>query len=199
MSEEKNMMENTVDINDVSANPVVEEVDPNILSVNLMCGMTLDFDAASMDWGDIYSRINEIDDNIMTFKSMVNDIIRPVDISEDDRNNRAETIFASGYEFLKNSGIDNISYDVRPNITIIEKALLVCMDNILILEALIHHARIVATMNVDTSSLIDSMIDRLTDSVDLDGVVKDAVDFAKQNPMNLDESDEETDDVEVDA
>jgi uncharacterized protein YqgV (UPF0045/DUF77 family) len=199
MSEEKNMMENTVDINDVSTNPVVEEVDPNILSVNLMCGMTLDFDAASMDWGDIYSRINEIDDNIMTFKSMVNDIIRPVDISEDDRNNRAETIFASALEFLKNSGIDNISYDVRPNITIIEKALLVCMDNILILEALIHHARIVATMNVDTSSLIDSMIDRLTDSVDLDGVVKDAVDFAKQNPMNLDESDEETDDVEVDA
>lgn len=199
MSEEKNMMENTVDINDVSTNPVIEEADPNILSVNLMCGMTLDFDAASMDWGDIYSRINEIDDNIMTFKSMVNDIIRPVDISEDDRNNRAETIFASALEFLKNSGIDNISYDVRPNITIIEKALLVCMDNILILEALIHHARIVATMNVDTSSLIDSMIDRLTDSVDLDGVVKDAVDFAKQNPMNIEESNEETDDVEVDA
>ena len=198
MSEEKNMMENTVDINDVSTNPVVEEVDPNILSVNLMCGMTLDFDAASMDWGDIYSRINEIDDNIMTFKSMVNDIIRPVDISEDDRNNRAETIFTSALEFLKNSGIDNISYDVRPNITIIEKALLVCMDNILILEALIHHARIVATMNVDTSSLIDSMLDRLTDSVDLDEVVKDAVDFAKQNPMNLNESDGETN-VEVDA
>ena len=54
--EENKVMENPVDINDMSAASQNDQDDTS-LSCDLLCGTTISFDVDAMDWGDLYNRI----------------------------------------------------------------------------------------------------------------------------------------------
>ena len=178
----------TVDINDMSATEAITDG----LAVDLLCGTQIEFDVDGMDWGDIYNRIDDLDTNIMTFKRMVYDLTH----TEDDttRESSAFSVLESVHEFMVSVGIENLKYDVRPNITNTEKAILACLDGVMILETLIHHARIYALTNVDTASLLDTLMDDTDIEIDLNNLNQEVIDafneetatFTKEHPINMD-------------
>ena len=196
--EEKNMnnemeMDNAieVDINDNSAIPPeegTEEVTPS-LYVNLLCGAAISVDEEAMNWDDVYDSITQLEENVMTLKSMIYDIMKMPSTTEADinaRNNAAESIFTTASEFLKSSGLHDLEYDLRQDITIVEKATLACMDGIMIAEALISHARIVQLSKVDTTSLLAEMMENAHFDISMDDLdnLMDTVDQqTSENPL----------------
>jgi hypothetical protein len=195
--EEKNMnnemeMDNAieVDINDNSAIPSeeTEEVTPS-LYVNLLCGAGISVDEEAMNWDDVYDCTPQLEENIMTLKSMIYDIMKMPSTTEADinaRNNAAESIFTTATEFLKSSGLHDLDYDLRSDITIVEKATIACMDGIMIAEALISYARIAQLSKVDTSSLLAEMMENAHFDIsmdDLDNLMDTVKHQTSENPL----------------
>lgn len=195
--EEKNMNNETVDnaievdINDNSAIPpeaTMEEITPS-LYVNLLCGAAISVDEEAMNWDDVYDSTAQLEENVMTLKSMIYDIMKMPSTTEADinaRNNAAESIFTTASEFLKSSGLQDLDYDLRQDITIVEKATLACMDGIMIAEALISHARVVQLSKVDTTSLLAEMMENAHFDIsldDLDNLMDTVNQQTSENPL----------------
>ena len=177
------MPNTTVDINDVSAMDTTTELESEVLSVDLVCGTGVSIDINSMDWGDLYNRINEMDSNIVTLKSMIYDLTHMAYTTDEEkgaRNNASDSAFTTASEFLRSMGMpETIDYNFRADITSYEKALLAAMDAILILEAIIHEARVQALMKVDTSSMIDQILENIPDITIDDSNINEILEAAK--------------------
>lgn len=183
---EKNLNETTVDINDVST--VDTNQDDVELGCDLLCGASIGIDVDAMDWDNVFNHIPEIEQNILTIKSMIVDLTRmpyPDGTSDEEivrQNNRtlaADNAFLTAEDFMKSVGVTDLSYEARPGITSYEKALLICMDAIIIQETVINYARCHALSNVNMDSMIDSMMsDEVTLTADQ---LKDLV--ASMNPI----------------
>ena len=190
--EENKVMENPVDINDMSAASQNDQDDTS-LSCDLLCGTTISFDVDAMDWGDLYNRIPEMDQNILTLKSMIYDLVK-MD-NDDMRLGAAESVFNNADEFLKSVQITGLNYDLRPGITIYDKAMLICMDCIMIMETIISYSQIHALTAVNTESLIDEIMNNVSiDADELGAIITDAQNFTEENPIQFpsDENGEET-------
>ena len=192
MENEKNLTNETqVDINDMTSTPD-DQQDDNVLTCDLLCGTTISFDVDAMDWGELYNRIPEMDQNILTLKSMIYDLVKME--NDDMRLSAAESVFNNADDFLKNVQITDLNYDLRPGITIYDKAMLICMDCIMIMETIISYSQIHALTAVNTESLIDDIMSNLSiDADELNAIVADVHNFTEDNPIQFpsDENGEE--------
>ena len=155
--------------------------------MNNIAGISVDEEA--MNWDDVYDCTPQLEENIMTLKSMIYDIMKMPSTTEADinaRNNAAESIFTTATEFLKSSGLHDLDYDLRSDITIVEKATIACMDGIMIAEALISYARIAQLSKVDTSSLLAEMMENAHFDIsmdDLDNLMDTVKQQTSENPL----------------
>ena len=181
--EENKVMENPVDINDMTAEPQNDQ-DDNALTCDLLCGTTISFDVEAMDWGDLYNRIPEMDQNILTLKTMIYDLVK-MD-NDGMRLNAAESVFNNADDFLKSVQITGLNYEMRPDITIYDKALLICMDCIMIMETIISYSQIHALTAVNTESLIDEIMNNVSiDADELGAMITDAQNVVDENPIQF--------------
>lgn len=189
--EENKVMENPVDINDMTAGPQNDQ-DDNALTCDLLCGTTISFDVEAMDWGDLYNRIPEMDQNILTLKTMIYDLVK-MD-NDEMRLSAAESVFNNADDFLKSVQITGLNYEMRPDITIYDKALLICMDCIMIMDTIISYSQIHALTAVNTESLIDEIMSNVSiDADELGAMITDARNVVDENPIQFpsDENGEE--------
>lgn len=189
--EENKVMENPVDINDMTAAPQNDQ-DDNALTCDLLCGTTISFDVEAMDWGDLYNRIPEMDQNILTLKTMIYDLVK-MD-NDEMRLSAAESVFNNANDFLKSVQITELNYEMRPDITIYDKALLICMDCIMIMDTIISYSQIHALTAVNTESLIDEIMSNVSiDADELGAMITDARNVVDENPIQFpsDENGEE--------
>lgn len=189
--EENKVMENPVDINDMTAAPQNDQ-DDNVLTCDLLCGTTISFDVEAMDWGDLYNRIPEMDQNILTLKTMIYDLVK-MD-NDEMRLSAAESVFNNADDFLKSVQITGLNYEMRPDITIYDKALLICMDCIMIMDTIIAYSQIHALTAVNTESLIDEIMNNVSiDADELGAMITNAQNVVDENPIQFpsDENGEE--------
>jgi hypothetical protein len=181
--EENKVMENPVDINDMSAAPQNDQ-DGDVLTCDLLCGTTISFDVEAMDWGDLYNRIPEMDQNILTLKTMIYDLVK-MD-NDEMRLSAAESVFNNADDFLKSVQITGLNYEMRPDITIYDKALLICMDCIMIMETIISYSQIHALTAANTESLIDEIMSNVSiDADELGAMITDAQNVVDENPIQF--------------
>ena len=160
MENEKNVMQettettdttetnDTVDISEVST--VDNSVNPP-LNCDLLCGISVSFDVDAVNWEDLYEHLSEMENNILTLKSMILDLSKmpnPENPQTDEeivqKNNRelvSDDAFATTMEFMNSIGVTDLSYEMRNAISSYEKAILICNDAIIIQEQIIEYAR----------------------------------------------------------
>ena len=190
MEKKNEVMENTVDINDMSTAPQQDQ-DENALPCDLLCGTTVAFDIDAMNWEDMYNRMPELDQNILTLKTMIYDLVRMTD--DNMRESAAESVFNNANDFLKSVQIEGLNYDLRPNMPIYDKALLICMDCIMIMETIVAYSQV---HNMAMSAKVDNFIEELvsSDRIDADelgAMIADAKQLTDEMPLTQEQYDDE--------
>ena len=191
--DEQNMttaVEEEVNINDASMmNNVNEDEQSPTLDIDLLVGTGVSIDIMSMDWDDIYNHIPELEQNVVTLKSMVYDIMHmsyDSDETKGARDNAVASVLENAHSFLENLGLPELDYTIRADATDYERAIMMCVDAIFIATSIIAHARIEKATAIDTSSILD---DIMRNGVDMDitnsfNDIMDAINTeTEQNPL----------------
>jgi hypothetical protein len=192
VEEEVNNTDGTteVDINDASMmNNVDEDEQSPTLDIDLLVGTGVSIDIMAMDWDDIYNHIPELEQNVVTLKSMVYDIMHmsyDSDETKGARDNAVASVLENAHGFLENLGLPKLDYTIRADATDYERAIMMCVDAIFIATSIIAHARIEKATAIDTSSILDDIMRNGMD-MDITGSFNDIMDAinteTEQNPL----------------
>ena len=118
--DEQNMttaVKEEVNINDASMmNNVDEDEQSPTLDIDLLVGTGVSIDIMAMDWDDIYNHIPELEQNVVTLKSMVYDIMHmsyDSDETKGARDNAVASVLENAHSFLENLGLPKLDYTIR--------------------------------------------------------------------------------------
>jgi hypothetical protein len=148
----------------------VKEIDneeaENRLTFDLVNGICMSTNYDTTDWSDIYEQIPDIDNTILGLKKMFfNMVCTPVA----DRDKMIAEIMPQLTELHENMDLNDIQYELRPDITDYEKAQMMIVNIIIILTGMEQTAQIENLRGIVTGfaggGLTDDMIEGFLESL----------------------------------
>ena len=144
--------------------PTTEE-EPEMLQIVLAVGITLNISMDEMDWDGIWTNSSaDMFNNVAVSKLMMKDMLSEADPAK--RNELAEKAIENISTFFKSVGVPpEINYDVREDISLVEKACLYLTDGIILMTELMHTAEVYVLTSKTYGMSLDDMIQKMSDSM----------------------------------
>ena len=140
----------------------VESGSEEVITFDLINGLSMSTDYSATDWNGVYDQIPDMSDTVLSLKKMFYQlVITPVA----DRDHAVSEALEQLSELHHNMGLQNDQYELRPDITNYEKALMMIVNIIIILEGMTVTAQLANLKNIASNftavggGLTDEMIE----------------------------------------
>ena len=170
----------------------VESESEEVITFDLVNGLSMSTDYSATDWNGVYDQIPDMTDTVLSLKKMFYQlVITPIA----DRDRVVSEAIAQLNELHTNMGLQNDQYELRPDITDYEKALMMIVNIIIILEGMTVTAQLANLKSIASNftavggGLTDEMIEEFL--TNLNEIGSEIVNETTENETAGEESSEE--------